>query len=88
MSDLGPFRVLITRRAEKDIQKLHPRTRQKLSEILRNRIAVDPLSGKKLLGELTGCWSVRLNIRDRIVYRVDLATRTVYILRARSHYRP
>ena len=88
MSGRGPFKVLITRRAEKDIRKLHPRTRGKLAEILRNRIAMDPLSGKKLLGELSGCWSVRLNIRDRIVYRVDLATRTVYILRARTHYEP
>ena len=81
-----PYRVLLTRRAEKDAATLSPKTRRKLRDILVNRIAIDPHSGKKLTGELKGYISVRLSLHDRIVYRIDEDQRIVYILRARSHY--
>lgn len=81
-----PYRLEITRKALKDIEHLSPKLKKKLREILINRIAVDPYSGKRLVGDLSGYWSVRLNLRDRIVYKVDEDQRVVYILRARSHY--
>jgi len=43
-------------------------------------------SGKKLIGDLAGYWSVRLTYRDRFVYRIDEESQTVFILRARTHY--
>lgn len=81
-----PFRIEITRRALKDIENLSPKLKKKLREILINRVAVGPYSGKRLVGDLSGYWSIRLNLRDRIVYRIDEDQRVVYILRARSHY--
>lgn len=80
------FEVRITRRAEKDIQKLSPKLRDKLYDILTEVIAADPFQGKKLLGDFDGSYSYRLNIRDRIVYSLDLRKRIVYVERARSHY--
>jgi toxin YoeB len=80
------FRVEVTRRAQKDIATLDAKLRRKLRDILLNRIAVEPHSGKKLVGELAGYWSVRLSYKDRIVYRIDEDARVVYVLRARSHY--
>ncbi len=82
----GPYRIEIARKALKDIEHLSPKLKKKLREILMNRVALDPFSGKRLVGELSGYWSLRLNLRDRIVYRIDEEQRVVYILRARSHY--
>ena len=81
-----PFRIQITRRAQKDIPTLNPTLKKKLREILVNRIAVNPFDGKKLVGDLRGCWSVRLTLKDRVVYSIDEEKHIVYILRARTHY--
>jgi len=81
-----PFRVQITRRAQKDIDTLTPKLKKKLREILINRIAVDPFDGKKLVGDLKGCLSVRLTLKDRVVYSIDEGNHIVNVLRARTHY--
>ncbi len=81
-----PFRPQITRRAQKDIATLTPKLKKKLREILINRIAMNPFDGKKLVGDLRGCWSVRLTLKDRVVYSIDEENRIVHILRARTHY--
>ena len=81
-----PFRIQITRRAQKDIATLNPKLKKKLREIVVNRIAVNPFDGKKLVGDLRGCWSVRLTLKDRVVYSIDEEKHIVYILRARTHY--
>jgi mRNA interferase RelE/StbE len=81
-----PFRLQITRRAQKDIETLTPKLRKRLREILVNRIAVNPFDGKKLVGDLKGWWSVRLTLKDRVVYSNDEEEHTVYILRARTHH--
>ena len=81
-----PFKVLVTRRAQKDIATLTPKLKNKLRDILMNRIAINPFDGKKLVGDLKGCWSVRLTLKDRIVYSIDEDNHTVYVLRGRTHY--
>ena len=83
---MKPFAVRFTKEAAKDAKKLSPRLRQKLREILLADIATDPFSGKRLVGDLLGFYSVRLTHKDRIVYSVDDATRTVFVHRARTHY--
>ena len=80
-----PFRLQITRRAQKDIATLTPKLKKKLREILINRIAMNPFDGKKLVGDLRGCWSVRLTLKDRVVYSIDEEHGIVHILRARTH---
>ena len=85
-TEAQPYRIVITRKALKDIEKLSPKLKKKLQDILENRIAVDPFAGKKLVGDLEGYRSVRLTLHDRIVYRVDESERVVFILRARTHY--
>jgi mRNA interferase RelE/StbE len=80
------FEIRFTKEAAKDIKKLSPRLKQKLRETLLAGVAADPFSGKKLVGDLQGFYSVRLTHKDRIVYSVDAATRTVFVHRARTHY--
>jgi len=68
------FRGQITRRAQKDIGTLTPKLKKKLREILINRIAVNPFDGKRLVGDFKGCWSVRLTLKDRVIYSIDEKT--------------
>lgn len=80
------YEIRITRRAEKDIQTLSPKHREKLKDILTEVIARNPLEGKKLLGDLAGSYSYRLTYQDRIVYSIDKERRIIYLERARTHY--
>ena len=80
------FDIQITRQAEKDIELLSPKLKDKLYDILTEVLAKDPFQGKKLLGDLEGSYSYRLTYQDRIVYSIDIKKRVVYIERARTHY--
>lgn len=80
------YRIQITKTALKDIKKLTAKMKKKFKDILLNVISIDPYEGKKLLGDLEGNYSVRLNFKDRIVYSIDEEKKTVYIKRARTHY--
>jgi mRNA-degrading endonuclease RelE of RelBE toxin-antitoxin system len=79
------YRVRFTRQAEKDIAKLSPELRTKLKDIVRNRLALEPYSGKPLVGPLKGYYSVRLSYQDRVVYSIHDDALTVIVIRARTH---
>ena len=81
-----PYEIRVTRQAKKDIDKLAPKQRAKLHDILLHFLGRDPYAGKKLLGDLAGSYSLRLNFKDRILYSIDEAKKRVYIERARTHY--
>ena len=80
------YRIRFTRQAAKDVGKLTAKLQAKLRDILRNRLAADPYSGKALVGKLKGYYSVRLSIRDRIVYSIHDNELVVLVVRARTHY--
>ena len=80
------YQVIFTKQASKDVVKLAPKLREKLKEILRNKIAVAPESGKRLIGGLQGYYSVRLSFQDRIVYRIENDQCLVLVVRAKGHY--
>lgn len=70
-------------------KKADRRMAQKVTELLLE-IAQTPYEGKgkpePLVGNLSGFWSRRINIKERIVYSVDEAADTVFILSPRGHY--
>jgi addiction module RelE/StbE family toxin len=80
------YRIRFTRKAAKDIKKLPPKLKDKLKDILRNRLAIDPYSDKALVGNLKGHYSLRLEFKDRIVYSIHDNELVVLILRAKTHY--
>ncbi len=80
------YEIRFTKEATKDIKKLNEKQRKKLKEILLHQITVDPFCGKKLIGGLNGCYSVRLNIHDRIVYSIDASAKVVTIHKTKTHY--
>ena len=80
------YRIRLTRQAVRDIKKLSPKLQTKLKDVLRNRLALDPYSGKALLGDLKGYYSVRLSHKDRVVYSINDDELVVLAVRARTHY--
>lgn len=80
------YQIRFTKLAQKDVQRLTPKLREKLKAILRHQIAVNPHGGKPLVGELKGYYSVRLSHKDRIVYWIEEDELLVLVIRARTHY--
>ena len=80
------YRIRFTRQASKDVRRLSPKYRKKLKDILVNKLAVAPYSGKPLMGQLKGYYSVRLSYKDRIVYSIQDDELLIIVLRARTHY--
>jgi Txe/YoeB family toxin of toxin-antitoxin system len=80
------FEVRFTKEAAKEIKKLTSKQCKKLKDILLYQISEDPFVGKKLVGDLAGLYSMRLNLQDRIVYTIDKANKTIYIHQVKRHY--
>lgn len=80
------YEIRFTKEALKDVKKLTPRLKSKLKDILDRQLKDDPSSGKKLIGQLKGFYSLRLTFQDRIVYSVDEERKIVFVHRTRTHY--
>lgn len=84
------WQLVYTRHAQKDAQKLlasglKAKT-QELLAILRENPFQNPPPFEKLVGDLTGAYSRRINIQHRLVYEVLPEQGVVKVLRMWSHY--
>jgi toxin YoeB len=84
------WRVVYTKLAQKDAKKLSaaglkPKA-QKLLGVLSENPFQNPPPYEKLVGDLAGSYSRRINIKHRLVYQVLEDTRTVKVLRMWTHY--
>ncbi len=84
------WRLLYTKAAQEDARKLaaaglKPRA-QALLEILEQDPYQNPPQFEKLLGDLAGAYSRRINIQHRMVYQILDEERVVKVLRMWSHY--
>jgi len=84
------WRVVFTRQAQKDAKKVaRAGLRDKAQELL-DIIAEDPFQSppqfEKLVGDLAGAYSRRINIQNRLVYQVLKEDRAVKVLRMWTHY--
>lgn len=80
------YQVFLTKEARKDVEKLSPKLREKLKELLWSELSVNPYHGKKLVGDLAGFFSLRFSYRDRVVYFVGEVHHRVYVHRVKTHY--
>ncbi|MCL6546525.1 MAG: Txe/YoeB family addiction module toxin [Bryobacteraceae bacterium] len=64
---------------------LRPRA-ERLLEVLRTNPFHNPPPYERLLGDLKGAYSRRINIQHRLVYQVPEAERVVKVLRMWTHY--
>jgi toxin YoeB len=84
------WRIVFTKQAKKDAPKiahsgLKPQA-ERLLEILKEDPYQIPLPYEKLLGDLSGACSRRINIQHRLVYQILDDIRTVKVIRMWSHY--
>jgi len=84
------WRVVYARHAQKDAKKLAAAGLKDKTKDLLGVLAADPFQNpppyEKLVGDLAGCYSRRINIQHRLVYEVFAEERTVRVLRMWSHY--
>ena len=84
------WQLVYTKQAQKDAQKLAVAglkdKAKALLEVGRENPFQNPPPYEKLVGDLTGAYSRRINIQHRLVYQVLQDEQTVKVLRLWSHY--
>jgi Txe/YoeB family toxin of toxin-antitoxin system len=82
--------IVYTRQAQKDARKVASSNLKSQAESLLDLIARNPFQNpppyEKLVGDLAGAYSRRINIQHRLVYQVYAAEQTVKVLRMWTHY--
>lgn len=84
------WRVVFTRQAQKDAKKLSRAGLQDHAEALLAILAKNPYQSpppfEKLVGDLAGAYSRRINIQHRLVYQILDDIKTVKVIRLWTHY--
>ncbi len=84
------WRLVYTKQAQKDAKKLAASDLKSKAQALLTMLRQDPfrrpLSYEKLIGDLAGAYSRRINIQHRLVYAVLEEEKVVKVLRMWSHY--
>jgi len=82
--------LVYTRQAQKDAKRLAASGLRERAQRLLDLLAKDPFSKpppfEKLVGDLAGAYSRRINIQHRLVYQVIPERRMVKVLRMWTHY--
>ena len=82
--------LVYSKQALKDAKKLKAAGLKPKAEELLAVLAKDPFQNppafEKLIGDLAGAYSRRINIHNRLVYEVLIKTKTVRVLRMWTHY--
>lgn len=84
------YKVVFTKQAQKDAKRLSAsglKTKaEQLIEILRDNPYQTPPFYEKLVGDLAGAYSRRINIQHRLVYEVLEREKVVKVIRMWTHY--
>lgn len=84
------WRLVYTKQAQKDAEKLASSGLKPKAQELLTVLAEDPFQKpppfEKLVGDLSGAYSRRINIQHRLVYQVLEEGRIVKVLRMWTHY--
>lgn len=84
------WRLTYTKQAQKDAARIAAAGLRPKVEALLEILAEDPYRSpppfEKLVGDLAGAFSRRINIQHRLVYQVLPTERTVKVLRMWTHY--
>ena len=82
--------IVYTKQAQKDAKKIASSNLKSQAQRLLDIIAKNPFQNpphyEKLVGDLAGAYSRRINIQHRLVYQVYDAAHTVKVLRMWTHY--
>jgi Txe/YoeB family toxin of toxin-antitoxin system len=84
------WRLVFTKQAQRDSRKLAASGLRPKASVLLEMMAEDPVQSpppfEKLVGDLAGAHSRRINIQHRLVYQVLQDIHTVKVIRMWTHY--
>ena len=84
------WQLVYTKQAQRDAKKLAASGLRSKAELLLATVTVNPFENpppfERLVGDLQGAYSRRINIQHRLVYQVLENEHTVKILRMWTHY--
>jgi Txe/YoeB family toxin of toxin-antitoxin system len=85
------WRVVFTKQAQKDAKKLsaaglRSKTEKLLNILIKNPYQTPP-SFEKLIGDLSGAYSRRIDRQHRLVYQILVDEKVVKVIRMWSHYK-
>jgi Txe/YoeB family toxin of toxin-antitoxin system len=84
------WQLVFTKQAQKDAKKLASSglkaKAKQLLDVLASNPYQNPPPYEKLVGDLAGAYSRRINIQHRLVYQVLDQIQTVKVLRMWTHY--
>ena len=84
------WKLVYTSHAQKDAKKIAASDLKEKTQSLLDILASNPFQNpppyEKLVGDLTGAYSRRINIQHRLVYQVLETEKTVKVLRMWTHY--
>ncbi len=84
------WEIVFTKQAQKDAKKLasaglKPKA-QKLLDVIKENPFQNQPPYEKLVGDLAGAYSRRINIQHRLIYQVYVEQRVVKVIRLWTHY--
>jgi len=84
------WKIFYVKEAQKDAKKLSARGLRLKTEDILQILKVNPFQTpppyEKLVGDLKGAYSRRINIHHRLVYQVIKKSRSVKVIRMWGHY--
>jgi len=84
------WNLVFSKYALKDAKKLSAAGLREKTQTLLDILEVDPLQNpppfEKLVGDLKGAYSRRINIQHRLIYEIFRKEKTVRVLRMWTHY--
>ncbi len=87
---MGQWKIVYTKQAQKDAKKiassrLRPKVERLINIIIENPLQTPP-PFEKLVGDLSGAYSRRINIQNRFVYEIIAEDKVVKVIRMWTHY--
>lgn len=84
------WKIVFTKQAQKDAKKIAASNLKTQTQRLLVILAIDPFQNpppfEKLVGDLSGAISRRINIQHRLVYQVYSEEKTIKVIRMWTHY--
>ena len=86
----GIYKIIVSKQAVKDAKLIKQAQLENKVKTILSELSIDPYSKtfnfEALKFDLSGFYSKRINIKHRLVYRIDETRKEVIILRMWSHY--
>ncbi len=84
------WKLVFSKQAHKDAKKLKEAGLKKRAEYILEILRLDPFQDsppyEKLVGDLSGAYSRRINIKHRLIYQIHEKEKTIKVIRMWTHY--